>query len=54
MAIVTASGTTNQVDESGNTVQRGYSVTDVLQHQEDGWFIINEHESVGEAPSAGN
>ena len=49
IALVTARGVVNLVDEEGNKSQLGYTVTDVFQRQESGWIIINEHESVAES-----
>ena len=51
MVVITARGTAYQPDETGKKIQRGYSVTDIFQRQEDGWIIINEHESVGDPKS---
>ena len=45
IAILTARGTETNMDENGNPVQRGYTVTHVLQHRTAGWVIINLHES---------
>ncbi len=53
IAIVTARGMTSQPNETGKVVRRGYTVTDIFQHQKDGWIITNEHESVSDPKTDG-
>ena len=54
MAIVTARGMTALPTETGEILRRGYTVTDVFQRQDAGWFIINEHESASDLKEDGS
>jgi ketosteroid isomerase-like protein len=50
VAILTVQGIINLVDDNGQKVKRGYSLTDVFHKKNDKWIIINEHESDGDIP----